>query len=183
MTFHLSTPVKASYRWLPANRAGGGRPAREPQILTKTKTMAFSEFKLEPVRLGYNPLNGQFLKGHIPANKGKKWSEFMSRRGQRNAARGWVNLDKYRPKTRPDNAGRCGKPVIAVNDKGEWLYFQHIGAAGAYINGNRENVRRCCQENERARSRSGRASNSDHKYKGIRFYFESDTKWTTKISR
>ena len=143
--------------------------------------MGFSEFKLEPVKLAYNPINGQFLKGHEPANKGKKWDEYMTKRAQKRASKGWVNLDKYRPKTRPDNAGRCGKPVIAVNGNGEWLYFPNIGAAGLYVGGNRENVRRCCQENQRGLSKAGRARNTDHKYKGVRLYYESCSVWTEKI--
>ena len=28
----------------------------------------------------YNPTNGQFLKGHVPHNKGKKWEDYMDMR-------------------------------------------------------------------------------------------------------
>lgn len=39
-----------------------------------------SELNLGIERPQYNPTNGQFLKGHIPHNKGKKWSEWMDGR-------------------------------------------------------------------------------------------------------
>lgn len=44
------------------------------------------------------------------------------------------------------------------------------------------NVRRCCVMNSRRNTnkRTG-AVNSDHKYMGFRFYFESDNIWTTKV--
>ena len=78
--------------------------------------MSYGELTLPPIRPKYNLKNGRFLKGHVPANKGKPWSLWMSKRGRRRAAKGWKNLDKYRPRTRPDNAGRCRKKVIAVMD-------------------------------------------------------------------
>ena len=32
---------------------------------------------MPPERVYKNPVNGQFLKGHIPHNKGKKWDEWV----------------------------------------------------------------------------------------------------------
>jgi hypothetical protein len=140
------------------------------------------ELYIPPVRKAYNTTNGRFMKGHKPFNKGRKWSEWMGKRAQKRAAKGWANLDKYRPTSRPDNAGRCRKQVIAVMDDGRWCVFSHIGEAGDWIKGNRENVRRCCQWNQRrhVNLKTGRI-NTNHKYKGVRFYYESDNIWTTKI--
>ena len=144
--------------------------------------MSYGELTLPPIRPKYNLKNGRFLKGHVPTNKGKPWSLWMSKRGQRRSAKGWKNLDKYRPTTRPDNAGRCRKKVIAVMDDGTWCVLPYIGAAGEWIGGNRENVRRCCQCNqERHVNRKTGKVNTDHKYKGVRFYYERDNIWTTKI--
>ena len=39
-----------------------------------------TELYIEPVWKGYNTVTGQFLKGHVPHNKGKKWSEWMDGR-------------------------------------------------------------------------------------------------------
>lgn len=146
--------------------------------------MAYGELYLPPVRPQYNMENGQFLKGHEPTNKGKAWNEWMSKRGQKRAMRGWANLDKYRPKTRPDNAGRCRLQVVAVTDDGAWFVLPYIGAAGEWIGGSRENVRRCCQFNRRRHvNKKTGAVNTDHKYKGIRFYYETDNIWITKIKQ
>lgn len=142
------------------------------------------ELYLPPERKPYNPMNGRFLKGHTPHNKGKKWNEWAGKRAQKRMAKGWKNLDKYRPTTRPDTAGRCRKMIIAVRDDGSWCCLPYIGAAGVWVGGNRENVRRCCQFNQRRHvNRKTGKINTDHRYMGIRFYFESDPIWMEKIKQ
>lgn len=144
--------------------------------------MSSYELIFTPVRPQRNAVTGRFMKGHVPANKGKKWADYMTKRQQKNASKGWANLEKFRPKHRPDNAGRCRKAVIAVTNDGVMHFFPFIGAAAAAVNGSRENVRRCCQSNHQGKSPKGRI-NTDHKYKGVRFYFESDTVWIDKVKR
>ena len=156
--------------------------------------MSYGELTLPPVWTGINKQNGQFLKGHEPHNKGKKWSEWMSKRGQRKVRKGWQNVLDHRPKSRPDTAGRCRKQVIAVTDDGRWYHFGYVGAAAQWLQDrlgiacNRENIGRCCrcnQSRKRLKKPWGHPSekvNTDHKYMGIRFYFESDNVWTTKIN-
>ena len=61
------------------------------------------------------------MKGNVPANKGKKWDEFLSKRKQKRCAKGWKNLDLYRPKGRPDFGALRQKRVIAINDEGRWV--------------------------------------------------------------
>lgn len=156
--------------------------------------MSYGELTLPPVWTGINPKTGRFLKGHVPANKGKKWSEYMGKRAQKRAAKGWKNLDLHRNKNgRPDNAGRCRKQVVAVMDDGSWLLFPYLGPAAEWVGGNSNNVGRCCRMNQAKKVckrdwRPGQAKgaslvNTDHKYMGIRFYFESDNVWTTKITK
>ena len=154
--------------------------------------MSYGELRLPPERKPYNPINGQFLKGHEPTNKGKPWSKWMTKRGQRRAKKGWVNIEKYRPTSRPDTAGRCRKQVVAVMDDGQWLVFPFVGAAAVWLGGcNRENIGRCCRFNQSKKickhdwrpgvMKGTSRVNTDHKYKGIRWYFETDNIWTTKI--
>lgn len=145
--------------------------------------MAYGELYLPPEVPKRNAVNGQFLKGHVPHNKGKKWSDYMGKRAQKRAAKGWKNLDLHRNKNgRPDNAGRCRKQVIAVMDDGTWKVFSYIGSAWSWIGGSRENVGRCCRCNAaRHKNKKTGAINTDHKYMGVRFYFEDDNIWTTKI--
>lgn len=129
--------------------------------------------------------SGRFLKGKIPANKGKKWSEWMSKKAQKRAAKGWKNLDLHRNKNgRPDLAGRCRKPVIAVMDDGTWKHFSYIKSAAAWIGNFRENVGRCCRQNAaRHQNKHTGKVNTDHRVCGVRFYFENDNIWTTKIKQ
>ena len=149
--------------------------------------MSAYELTLPPVATGRNAVTGRFMKGHTPANKGRKWSDYMGKRAQKRAMKGWKNLDTHRPTTRPDTAGRCRKEVIAVMDDGSWHHFSYLGTAAEWCVGSRENVGRCCRLNQEHRPLNnphGKPTgkvNTDHRYMGIRFYFESDSQWTRKI--
>lgn len=147
-------------------------------------------------KLDYNPKNGQFLKGHTPTNKGKTWDEFMSKKGQRRSKKGWKNIEKGHAFGHPGvkGAGRRSRKVIALMDNGTIRCFDFIGAAAKWIGGNRENVGRCCRDNESRKplsrpwsKRNGKEGdkqpNTDHRYKGIRWYFESDTVWIEKYKQ
>lgn len=160
----------------------------------ETTDVAYGELSLPPVWTGRNKLTGRFLKGHVPANKGKKWDEYMGKRAQKRAAKGWKNLDLHRH--RSDNAGRSPKQVVAVFDDGQFLVFPYIGEAAKWLDGSlasRHNIGRCCRFNEsrkvckndyRKGERKGASRiNTNHRYKGIRWYFESDSAWTTKIKQ
>ena len=130
-----------------------------------------------------NPRNGQFMKGHEPHNKGKKWEEYVPKKSQRRMRKGWKNLDKYRNcNGRADLAGRCKKEVVAVRNNGRYHIFDFIGAAAEWLGGSRENVGRCCRCNqERHVNQKTGKINTDHQYKGVRFYFASDPIWQEKI--
>lgn len=156
--------------------------------------MAYGELTFAPEYKGINKKTGQYLKGHTPANKGKRWDEYMGKRAQKRAMKGWKNLQLHRNKNgRPDTAGRFRKQVIAVMDDGSWLLFPYIGHAADWVGGNRSNIGRCCRSNQSKKVckhnwRPGQPKgaslvNTDHKYLGIRFYFESDNVWTTKIEQ
>ena len=152
-----------------------------------------TELYIPAPRPRYNRTNGQFLKGHVPANKGKRWEEYMTEEAMQRASRGWENLEKYRPTYRHDTAGRCRKQVVAVTDDGRFRVFSYLGAAAKWIGGNRENVGRCCRENASRRVKQHSWSpgkpkgtstvNTDHRYLGVRWYFESDKIWITKINQ
>jgi hypothetical protein len=159
-----------------------------------------TELYIPPVRpkpKRYNPANGQFLKGHEPTNKGKRWDEYTSKSAQRRSAKGWVNLDKYRPTSRPDTAGRCRKPIVALTDDGKFRVFKDSPSAAEWLKRytgescNRENIGRCCRQNYEKKplsrpwgKRNGKEAdkepNTDHRYKGVRWYYESDATWMAK---
>lgn len=72
------------------------------------------ELFIEPKRKQYNPINGQFLKGHIPHNKGKKWSEWMDMRKAKKIKRiGMMNLHG-----RKDIGGWNACPIFAIGNDG-----------------------------------------------------------------
>ena len=134
----------------------------------------YGVLNLPPARGQRDAMTGRFLKGCVPSNKGKKWSEYMGKRAQKRASRGWKNIELYRCKGHP-NSGRKKISVVAVNDDGRFQVFTSSAFAAKRIDGNYSNVLRCCRLNEI----HGR--NTDHKYMGFRFYFEKDTNWLTKI--
>lgn len=136
-----------------------------------------TELYIPPVRRTTNPTNGRFLKGNVPANKGKHWEEYLSEEAQSMCKKGWVNLRIYQPKKRPDNSEKWRKSVVGVLDNGRFKVFSHSEPAAAFCGGDRGNVNRCCRENQ------CHGSNTDHRYKGIRWYFESDLVWTSKIDK
>lgn len=78
----------------------------------------YGELHLSPVWKGRDFKTGRFLKGHTPANKGKKWNEFKDKRSQKRSAKGWKNLEPFRCKGGGPNSGRPKKAVIAVMDNG-----------------------------------------------------------------
>ena len=65
----------------------------------------------------YNPTNRQFLKGHIPHNKGKKWEDYMDMRKARKIKR--IGIKNLRP-----NLCICGwnkKAVVCVDEENNIL--------------------------------------------------------------
>lgn len=132
-----------------------------------------------------NLKTGRFLKGMTPHNKGKKWSEWMDRRKQRRVKKqALANLDNARRSGHCGTAGgRNKRPIIAVLDNGEWLIFPESKTAAEWCGGERGNVCRCCRENEATTLTKSGKVNDNHKYLSVRWYFESDNKWTLKIKR
>lgn len=70
-------------------------------------------------------MNGRYRKGHTPANKGKKWSDYMSedKQAKIRAAAAVSMLGKRNP-----NAGRKGKPIVAIKE-GKRRRFDSIALA------------------------------------------------------
>ena len=134
------------------------------------------ELYIEPERVTIDSATGRFLPGHRPHNKGKKWSEYMTEEKQKNCAKGWENLNKYR--FSPTYVGG-GKPraVVALYPDGQYNCFPSIAAAARLLGYVYMHIRRCCNMNEARnvlRSMSSKTReiiNTDYRYRGIRFYF------------
>jgi hypothetical protein len=62
------------------------------------------------------------MKGHVPFNKGRKWSEYMSKRSQRRCSRGWIDIDVFRNKgaVAEGNYTRTDRPVLVKTSNGKY---------------------------------------------------------------
>ena len=137
-----------------------------------------------------NLKTGRFIKGMTPHNKGKKWSEWMDGRKQKRVKKqALANLDKGRRTKGRLYGGRPKRKVIAVTDEGEFFVFAHAKKAVEWSGGCPNNIRRCCRENAQHKELlkpfshpTGRINN-DHKYMGVRWYFEDTNDWIEKIKQ
>ena len=140
----------------------------------------------EPPKPYRDPKTGRFVKGMTPRNKGKKWDEYLTPEAQAKARKGWANIQLHRPTSRPETAGRRRKAVVGLTATGEVLRFVSLKEAGRYMQGCHENIRRCCKLNrdeQQLKDTKGNLTNrtnTDHTYKRIRWYYESDLKWLYK---
>lgn len=104
--------------------------------------MSSYELNLGPEPLQYNPVTGRFLKGHIPHNKGRKWSEWMDGRKQRKVIRiGSKNL-----KRNMNIGGWNKKAVIMLQEDGKHYYFDSSMTAGRATGIDSRNIRFCCNK-------------------------------------
>ena len=79
-----------------------------------------TELSLQPTRPTRNKVTGRFLPGHVPANKGKRWADYLSIESQREMAKGWKNLDEHRSENGKKHGGRNRKPIVAITDDGKF---------------------------------------------------------------
>lgn len=151
------------------------------------KSQSYGELRLSPEHAiapkePERRKNGTFVKGHTPFNKGKKIDEWASIEAQKAMSRGWENLKLHKPKYRSDKTGRPRQEVVAITDDGSWRMFRSFGEAASILGINKTNVIRCAKLNMPDGSNAGnRKVNTDHKYYGYRFYYESDDIWIQKI--
>lgn len=145
------------------------------------------ELYLPPAPPTIDADTGRFLKGHRPANTGKRWADYMSDDAQQRAAKGWENLRKYGAHHKSPDAGKQPVQVVALYPDGKYTIYDNIRLAAEALNCRRENIGRCCRENEaqkvlRSLSPKYRGTiNTDHQYMGIRFYFRNGEVWWGKV--
>ena len=158
-----------------------------------------TELSLQPTRPTRNKVTGRFLPGHVPANKGKHWADYLSEESQRQSSKGWNNLDVHRSENGKKYGGRNRKPIVAITDDGKFRVFKDAFFAAEWLKRhtgkscNRENIGRCCRNNAsrkvckhswRPGQKKGSSTiNTDHYYMGMRWYYECDKIWYSKISK
>lgn len=125
------------------------------------------ELYIEPNKITKNPLNGRFLKGHIPHNKGKKWEDYMDMRKARKMKK---CLELGRKQGNSMIAGYNKKAVIGIKDGKIIGVFESSVSAGDKLNLIARNIRHCCAGK---RKRCGT----------IYWFYESDyDKWNELLS-
>lgn len=124
------------------------------------------ELYIEPIRPTINKKNGQFLKGHEPFNKGKKWIDYLP---EDKIERMRKQILSLRGGGRKDIGGWNKKAVVAIKNGEFYGYFESCIDAGQKLNVCSRNV---SQVANGKRKRCG----------GYEFYFESDfDKWKERI--
>lgn len=141
--------------------------------------MSSFELTLAPVRPQREPLTGRWLPGHASPLKGRKRSEYMSKAGMERSDQNLRLPHRHSPL-----AGVPPHGVVAVTDDGRFAAFPSEQAAADRLGLARPNIARCCRDNasRRKNKKTGRV-NSDHKCKGLRFYFEDAPVWAEKVGK
>lgn len=86
--------------------------------------------------------NGQFVKGNIPFNKGKKWDEWMDGRKQRKVRRCLIHTGN------PNLPGWNKKAVAGVRD-GKVVFFESANDAERKTGITARNIRNCCAKHRK----------------------------------
>lgn len=119
-----------------------------------------SELHISPKRPTRNFMNGRFLKGHIPFNKGKKWSDYMDMRKAKKIKRiGLKNLVRN-----CEIAGWNAKPVVAIEGKKLIGVYSSASEAGRKTGICGRNIISCC---------SGKRKHAG----GYQWFWENDNGW------
>lgn len=87
-----------------------------------------------------NAVNGRYLKGVKPHNKGRKWSEWMSEEAQQRVR----ERLKFIGRPRMDIGGWNKKSVIMIDKDGKEYYFESSVAAEKVTGVPCRNIRYCC---------------------------------------
>ena len=113
-----------------------------------------------------NPVNGRFLKGHVPFNKGRKWSDYID---TEKAVRMLKGLEGGR-KGNPSMPGWNARPIVAVKDGRFMGWFRSSYDAERKTGIQGRNIRLCCNGKRRHAG-------------GLRWFFEDDDGWPELIGK
>lgn len=126
------------------------------------------ELYIEPIRPTINKKNGQFLKGHEPFNKGKKWEDYLP---EEKIERMRKQILSMCGQGRKDIGGWNKKAVVAIKNGEFYGYFESCIDAAKKLKVQSRNVSHVANGK---RKRCG----------GYEFYFESDfNKWNERITQ
>jgi len=99
------------------------------------------ELYIQPIKRQRNAVNGQFLTGSTPFNKGKKWTDYMDMRKARRIKK---NLELGR-KGNPNIGGQNKREVVGIKDGKIYGVFESSTEAGKKLGLCSRNIRHCCE--------------------------------------
>lgn len=112
-----------------------GREGSGSDMVPDSPKPAYSRHSLDVssdgVDVGMGKYPSRYKPGHVPATKGKKWDEFMSKEKQENCKKSWKNIIEHRAPHSP-NSGRKKIPVVQLDPETlqEVAHFEDIASAG-----------------------------------------------------
>ena len=121
-----------------------------------------SELYIPIERPTRNLVNGRFLKGHTPHNKGKKL-KFHSRWSKRRCLK---NLEKGRSMPHKTGGGTNKKAVVAIKDGKLVGRYDSVISAGEKLNITASHISDVCLKKKGHKTE-----------RGYKMYFESDNDW------
>ena len=132
--------------------------------VTQNLNLKMNELYIPPQRLNRNPINGRFLKGSIPHNKGKKWDDYIPSHKRESMIKG-LALGRT---GNPNIAGCNAKKVVAIKSGRLQGVFQSSNDAKRKTGICARNIRNCC---------SGKRKHAG----GYQWFWESDNSWCELI--
>ena len=125
-----------------------------------------SELYIPPRKLERNLVNGRFLKGNTPHNKGKS----MPFKSETTRMRSMINLQKGRDGSHKNGAGMNKKAVVLRNNRKLVGVFSSVHSAAKYLDANPSHVSAACLK------KKGRKT-----VKGYKVFFEIGSDWFDEI--
>lgn len=125
-----------------------------------------SELYIPPERPARNLVNGKFLRGSVPHNKGKR----MKYHSKKSKLRSLNNLVKGRGLGHKTGAGLNRKSVVAIKDGKLCGVFPSIQVAGEITDVNPASISRVCNKKPCC-----------HMAGGFQWFFENDNTWCDLI--
>lgn len=99
-----------------------------------------SELYIPPKRIYRNLVNGRFLKGLTPHNKGKKWEDYMDMRKAKRIKR--IALSNLKPNM--NIGGWNSKQIVAIKDNQLFGVYKSSNDAERKTGVCARNIRSCC---------------------------------------
>lgn len=127
--------------------------------------MIMNELYIPIERPTRNLVNGRFLKGHTPHNKGRRWSDYIDNYKREKMLEGL----KLGRKGNPNIAGSNAKQVVAIKDEQLFAIYPSSNDAGRKTGICSRNIRSCC---------AGKRKSAG----GYQWFWESDNKWCDLVN-